>query len=159
MGRAYEEGATDPWSARQPRLVRMSLNITEPPETTIEEPDGSLDALQGATGDAVRDVAARFPTCLAAWATLGEAELDRGRPVDAYAFFRVGYHRGLDRIRQAGWRGAGSVPWSHPGNRGFLRALAGLGRAAGAIGEDAEASRCRDFLEQLAPDAPSEIRP
>ena len=137
-----------------------SLNVTESPETTIEEPNGSLDALAEANTDALlRDVAARFPSCLAAWATLGEQALDAEDPVGAYAFFRVGYHRGLDRIRQAGWRGSGKVPWSHDGNRGFLRSLAGLGRAAHAIGETAEATRCTEFLAQLAPDAPEEIRP
>ncbi len=128
------------------------LPITEPPETHIEEPDGSLDAL-AAPGEGPAEVAARFPTCLSAWAALGEASLERGDHVQAYAFFRVGYHRGLDRIRQAGWRGKGRVPWSHPGNRGFLRALAGLGRAAHAIGENDEAKRCAEFLTDLAPDA------
>ena len=138
----------------------MSLNITEPPETTIEEPDGSLDELAGANSEGLlRDVATRFPTCLAAWATLGERALDAEDPVGAYAFFRVGYHRGLDRIRRAGWRGSGVVPWSHAGNRGFLRALGGLGRAAAAIGESDEAARCAEFLTQLAPDAPEELRP
>jgi hypothetical protein len=137
-----------------------NLNITEPTETTIEEPTGSLDALAEAHSDGVlREVAARFPTCLAAWATLGERAFDAEDPVDAYAFFRVGYHRGLDRIRQAGWRGSGLVPWKHEGNRGFLRSLGGLGRAAAAIGEDAEATRCAEFLAQLAPDAPEEVGP
>jgi hypothetical protein len=46
----------------------------------------------------------------------------------------------------------GTVPWFHRPNRGFLRSLQGLGRAAQAIGEDEEAARCHDFLEQLAPD-------
>lgn len=136
------------------------LNITESPETTIEEPNGSLEALgETDSQEGIEDVAARFPTCLAAWAQLGERALDAGSPVQAYAFFRVGYHRGLDRIRQAGWRGAGKVPWSHDGNRGFLRSLGGLGRAARDIGETAEATRCADFLAQLAPDAPAEIKP
>jgi hypothetical protein len=133
----------------------MSLNITEPPETTIEEPEGSLEALAEASSDgALREVAARHPECLAAWATLGERALEAEDPVGAYAFFRVGYHRGLDRIRRAGWRGSGHVPWSHPGNRGFLRSLGGLGRAAGAIGEGTEAERCAGFFRDLAPDAP-----
>jgi hypothetical protein len=128
------------------------LPITEPTETTIEEPNGSLDALQ--SGDAT-GVAARFPTCLSAWATLGENALADGRSVEAYAFFRVGYHRGLDRIRQAGWRGSGRVPWAHEGNRGFLRSLRGLGAAAAVIGESDEAERCSQFLKDLAPDAPA----
>jgi hypothetical protein len=132
------------------------LHITEPPETTIEEPVGSLEALDAAgSDDEVSAVAARYPTCLAAWATLGDRALSAGRAVDAYAYFRVGYHRGLDRLRGSGWRGTGRVPWSHAGNRGFLKALVGLGSAAGAIGEQDEAQRCRDFAAQLAPEMPA----
>lgn len=136
------------------------LPVTEPPETTIEEPAGSLDALAAASDDAgVAQVARSHPSCLAAWAELGERALAGGRDVDAYAYFRVGYHRGLDRIRAAGWRGSGRVPWSHEANRGFLRSLGGLGRAARAVGEDAEAERCAEFLALLAPDAPAIIPP
>lgn len=131
------------------------LPLTEPPETAIEEPDGSLAALDASTTpEEIASVAKRWPECLAAWAVLGERALDGGRAVEAYAYFRVGYHRGLDRIRGAGWRGSGRVPWSHPGNRGFLRSVRGLGRAAEAIGEEREAKRCAEFVEQLAPDAP-----
>lgn len=132
------------------------LNITENPETKIEEPEGSLELLAGAaSSEDVAGVAARHPTCLSAWATLGEGALDDGRAVEAYAYFRVGYHRGLDRLRKSGWRGAGRVPWSHPGNQGFLRALVGLGMAADAIGETDEAQRCREFAAELAPDMPA----
>jgi hypothetical protein len=131
------------------------LPVGEPDQTSIQEPDGSLEALAAATDPtAVAEVAARHPTCLAAWATLGELALRDGRPVEAYAYFRVGYHRGLDRIRRAGWRGDGQVPWSSEGNRGFLRSLAGLARAATAIAEQDEADRCRKFLKDLAADAP-----
>ena len=127
------------------------LPITEPAETTIEEPEGSLEAL--ASGEAPAAVAARYPECLAAWASLGEVAREGSRPIEAYAYFRVGYHRGLDRIRRAGWRGSGRVPWAHEPNRGFLRSLRGLGAAAAEIGEDAEATRCEEFFAQLAPDA------
>ena len=131
------------------------LPIGEPGQTSIREPDGSLQALAAATDPAaVAEVAARYPTCLAAWATLGELALRDAHPVEAYAYFRVGYHRGLDRIRQAGWRGTGQVPWSSEGNRGFLRSLSGLAQAASAIGEQPEADRCRQFLNDLAPDTP-----
>jgi hypothetical protein len=131
------------------------LPIGEPGQTSIQEPDGSLEDLAAATDPAaVAEVAARYPTCLAAWATLGELALRDAHPVEAYAYFRVGYHRGLDRIRQAGWRGTGQVPWSSEGNRGFLRALSGLAQAASAIGEQPEADRCRQFLKDLAPDTP-----
>lgn len=131
------------------------LPINEPFETRITEPEGSLAALAAASSpEEVRAVAAQYPECLSAWAELGERSLADGDAVGAYAFFRVGYHRGLDRIRGAGWRGTGHVPWSHEENRGFLRSLAGLGTAAGAIGEDTEATRCSDFVMQLAPDRP-----
>jgi len=130
------------------------LPITEPTRTTIEEPDGSLEALAAAdTPDRLASVASRYPECLTAWAALGEAALADGRAVEAYAYFRVGYHRGLDRIRRAGWRGSGQVPWAHEPNRGFLRSLRGLGAAAAEIGEETEATRCAEFFAQLAPDA------
>lgn len=136
----------------------MELPVTEPAETTIEEPPGSLDRLrQTSQLDQVKQLAADHPACLAAWAALGEDALASGDPVTAYAYFRAGYHRGLDRIRRAGWRGSGKVPWHHEANRGFLRSLRGLGRAAAAIGEDEEAHRCSEFLSQLAPDAPSGV--
>ena len=38
------------------------------------------------------------------------------------------------------------MPWEHEPNRGFLRALAALSRAAGAIGETEEELRCAQFL-------------
>jgi hypothetical protein len=92
---------------------------------------------------------AHWPGFLDAWARLGK--LARG-DVEAYACFRVGYHRGLDRLRQSGWRGSGYVRWREPTNRGFLRALDGLRAAAAAIGERDEEQRCDEFLHQLDPD-------
>ena len=131
------------------------IPVNEPLETRLEEPEGCLEALERARDvEEVAQVAARWPTCLSAWATLGELALRDERTVEAYAFFRVGYHRGLDRIRGAGWRGRGIVPWSHEPNRGFLRSLRGLERAASALGEQDEARRCESFLQELAPDAP-----
>jgi hypothetical protein len=98
---------------------------------------------------AVSAVAAQDPRCLQAWATLAElAET----PIDRYAFARVGYHRGLDSLRAAGWRGSGYVRWRHESNRGFLRSLHALERAAGAIGEVEEEQRCALFLRQLDPE-------
>ncbi len=97
---------------------------------------------------AVADVVAAFPSFLEAWAELGDLARD---DVEAYACYRVGYHRGLDALRAAGWRGSGYVRWEHPENRGFLRSLEGLGRAAGAIGEVSEEERCRRFLRDLDP--------
>jgi len=98
-------------------------------------------------------VAARVPTSSAAWAALADRAFAAGNTVESYAYARVGYHRGLDALRRAGWRGQGPVPWSHVPNRGFLRALAALGRAAEAIGEEAEIERCRQFLTDCDPAA------
>ena len=70
-----------------------------------------------------------------------------------YAYARVGYHRSLDLLRRNGWKGHGPVPWSHEPNRGFLRTLAALTRAASAIGETAEAERCAEFLKDSSPEA------
>lgn len=98
--------------------------------------------------DRVAAVAARWPRCLEAWADLGDLARD---DVEAYACYRVGYHRGLDQLRQSGWRGSGYVRWDHPENHGFLRALDGLRRVAGRLGEADEAARCHDFLLQLDP--------
>ena len=99
--------------------------------------------------DAVTAIVAAHPRYLAGWATLGDLGRD---DVEAYACYRVGYHRGLDTLRANGWRGSGYVRWSHPGNRGFLRALDGLRRAAAAIGETEEEERCDQFLHQLDPE-------
>ena len=98
-------------------------------------------------------VAAAHPTSAIAWAVLAEAALAAGEPVTAYAYARTGYHRGLDALRRAGWKGFGPVPWEHEPNRGFLRALHALGEAAGAIGESDEATRVRQFLTDSDPAA------
>src|SRR5215207_8251851 len=97
---------------------------------------------------AVAAVAARFPRSLDAWAELGDLGRD---DTERYAYYRVGYHRGLDALRASGWRGTGYVRWADPTNRGFLRSLAGLGEMAAAIGEDDEADRVALFLAQLDP--------
>jgi hypothetical protein len=121
------------------------------PETVL--PDPPVDAAQALAAASSRDevaaVVAAHPRFLAGWARLGELARD---DVEAYACFRVGYHRGLDALRGAGWRGSGYVRGRHPSNQGFLRALDGLRRAAGAIGETDEEERCATFLRQLDPE-------
>ena len=71
--------------------------------------------------------------------------------IGRYAAYRVGYHRGLDALRANGWRGSGYVRWEASTNRGFLRCLLGLHVMATAIGEEDEAARCAQFLQQLDP--------
>jgi len=130
-----------------------------PPETVLPAaPPEALAELAAALGqdvtvrrDAVAAVAGRHPRLLEAWAALGGLARD---DVEAYACYRVGYHRGLDALRQAGWRGTGFVRSDHPENRGFLDCLAGLAAVAGRLGEQDEHERCRRFLADLDPDRP-----
>ena len=121
-------------------------NLLGPNPTLLPEQPDAEAALAAANDPAT--AAAAHPEFSAAWAALAERALDEGDAVAGYAFARTGYHRGLDHLRRAGWKGHGPVPWSHGPNRGFLRALAALARAAAEIGEDAEARRCRDFLDE-----------
>jgi hypothetical protein len=104
-------------------------------------------------GDDPVAVAAAHPTSSAAWATLAEHALAADHPVEGYAYARTGYHRGLDALRRAGWKGSGPVPWAHAPNRGFLRAVHALARAAAAIGETDEAARCSHLLHDSDPEA------
>jgi hypothetical protein len=126
-----------------------------PPATYLleeREPAAELRA-----GEEPAEVAARFPSHSAAWAALATRAFAQGDAVTAYAFARTGYHRGLDQLRRAGWKGHGPVPWEHEPNQGFLRSLYMLGQAAGAIGETDEATRCRDFLQDSSATAAAEM--
>ncbi len=117
------------------------LDIDEEPELQLNQ------------GRPAAEVAADTPTSSLAWAVLAEGALDAGQAVTAYAYARTGYHRGLDQLRRQGWRGFGPVPYSHENNRGFLRAVAALARAAQSIGEEDEYLRCLDLLNDCDPEA------
>jgi hypothetical protein len=94
-------------------------------------------------------VVAAHPQSSLCWALLAEGALAVGSlegDLGAYAYARTGYHRGLDALRRAGWRGAGPVPWEHPANQGFLRAVWALALAAERIGEHDEHERCAQLL-------------
>ena len=121
------------------------------PEPTLLPVDPAVADLD--RGIEPEDVAAARPTSSIAWAVLAEQALADGLTITGYAYARTGYHRGLDQLRRSGWKGFGPVPWSHEPNRGFLRALAALHRAASAIGETDEAERCRIFLAESDPAA------
>ncbi|MCW2657925.1 MAG: hypothetical protein JWR06_2118 [Jatrophihabitans sp.] len=128
-------------------------NLLAPPTRLPEDPAVALLT----RGDEPARVAAAYPTSCAAWATLAESALAGGRTSEGYAYARTGYHRGLDALRRAGWKGQGPVPWSHEPNRGFLRALHALAQAAEAIGETAEAQRCSQLLTDSDPEAAAEL--
>jgi hypothetical protein len=98
-------------------------------------------------------VAAAHPSASVAWAALAEDALADDKAITAYAYARTGYHRGLDQLRRNGWKGFGPVPYSHDANRGFLRCVAALARAADDIGETDEQARCLDLLDDCDPAA------
>lgn len=125
--------------------------LPDPPATLLPDLPAADSAL--AAGVDPEQVAARYPTSLAAWAALAERAAQAGRAVESYAYARTGYHRGLDALRRSGWKGYGPVPWEHEPNRGFLRSLAALARAADRIGEADEAARCWTFLYDTDPAA------
>lgn len=126
------ETALDPLSSELQRAVD-------------EAAKGTTEQRRGAFGR----IATEAPRCLEAWAGLAESASE---PIERYAFARVGYHRGLDALRAAGWRGSGYVRWAHISNRGFLRCLEALRAAAETIGEADEEQRCARFLRQLDPE-------
>lgn len=117
-----------------------------------------------AGGAEVRDAVRLEPASSYLWALLAEQALapadGDADPVAAYAYARTGYHRGLDALRRAGWRGQGPVPADHLPNQGFLRAVLALSQAAGAIGEAVEAERCARLLLDTGttPDAVAALR-
>ncbi len=131
-------------------------NLLGGPPATYLLPDEEADAALRA-GEAPEKVAARFPSCSAAWAALAVRAFGQGDAVTTYAYARTGYHRSLDQLRRAGWKGHGPIPWEHEPNRGFLRSLYMLGAAAAAIGEDDEAQRCEQFLRDSSATAAAEL--
>ena len=125
-------------------------NLLGEPPPTLLPPHPEADA-ELAEGTPAAEVAARHPTVSAAWAALADAAYGRGAVVESYAYARTGYHRGLDALRRNGWKGFGPVPWSHEPNRGFLRCVTALARAAEAIGEVDEQERCTQLLRDSDP--------
>jgi hypothetical protein len=134
----------------------VNLSKSGPPETILspEDPvaatalDEAIKKPLDERRDAVSEVVANWPHNLEAWACLGELGRDQ---VESYAAYRVGYHRGLDRLRQSGWKGSGFVLWARNENLGFLRSLEGLAKLSKIIGDLEEAERCYHFLKQLDP--------
>lgn len=125
--------------------------LGEPAPTHLPDEYEAREALRAGTDPT--DVAARFPAYSPAWAALADRAYEAGRVVESYAYARTGYHRGLDQLRGNGWKGHGPVPWDHKPNRGFLRAVHALARAAATIGEEDEAERCRTLLRDSSQEA------
>jgi len=131
-----------------PNLMAGGTPTHLPPDTArpeLDDPDAEII-----------EVVAAHPDSSLGWAVLAEQALARqalDADVAAYAYARTGYHRGLDALRRAGWRGSGPVPWEHEPNRGFLRALWALSVAAGRIDDDVERDRCAQFLRESSASA------
>ncbi|WP_298182440.1 DUF3151 domain-containing protein [Saccharomonospora sp.] len=130
-------------------------NLLEPDPTRLPERPDAQSALDTDTDPA--KVAAEYPDFSEAWAALAERALADGDNIAAYAYARTGYHRGLDQLRKAGWKGFGPVPWSHRPNQGFLRSVAALARAAQRIGETDEYERCTKLVAESDPEAPKAL--
>ena len=110
---------------RPPEWAPMSdspvhLTASGPPETILDdEPAEAQSRPRRRPGPAGRPSSGtRWPRWWPAgpasstrWAQLGQLGRD---DVEGYAYHRVGYHRGLDRLRASGWRGSGYVRWRHP---------------------------------------------
>ena len=134
----------------------VSLSKNGPPETVLPSENSiaaeslkeALQKPEEQIRDAVADVLINWPNDLMAWATLGDFGRDQ---IESYAAYRVGYHRGLDRLRQSGWKGSGFVLWENVENLGFLRSLEGLAKLSNEIGDIEESERCYHFLKQLDP--------
>ncbi|QWT24781.1 DUF3151 domain-containing protein [Subtercola sp. PAMC28395] len=134
-------------------------NLLGVPPTLLDPEDGVAEALSVdpdetlPSRDELEAHVRRFPTSSLLWALLAERAFDEGQVIPSYAFARVGYHRGLDALRKGGWRGHGPIPWSHEPNRGVLRSLYALRRAAEAIDEVDEVTRLTEFLTNSDPTA------
>ncbi len=131
-------------------MTRMGDLLGPEPTLLPGDIDAEAELLAGNNPAAV---AAAHPSASVAWAALAEGALAGDQAVAAYAYARTGYHRGLDQLRRHGWKGFGAVPYSHEPNRGFLRCVAALARAAKAIGETDEYQRCTDLLDDCDPAA------
>lgn len=130
-----------------------TLLLAAPVGRTELPNDPALMDLLAVNDDEFLDVVASHPDSSLVWALLAEASLRANTVqgnVTAYAFARTGYHRGLDALRRAGWRGKGSIPWEVESNQGFLRALWSLACAARRLGEQAEYERCVLFLQEAS---------
>lgn len=113
-----------------------------------DHPDVAARAALRAGEDAV-SVLTMHPASSYLWAAFSRGALATGTTegaIAAYAYARTGYHRGLDALRKAGWRGQGPIPAHHLPNQGFLLSVLALEQASIAIGEIDEAERCERLL-------------
>jgi len=142
-------------------LTQRDLLASEPgPPPTLLPVDPAAAELADSGRERFLEIVRSNPASSLCWALLAEGSLRIGTPegdIGAYAYARTGYHRGLDALRKAGWRGTGPIPWEHVPNRGFLRSLYALSLAAGRIGDTVEQERCSEFLRDSSRTAYEEL--
>jgi hypothetical protein len=135
--------------AELPMADRHETILPPAPSEAREALAHALAADAEARKAAVSAVVADHPSFVEGWAVLATMGVEH---IEAYAYARVGYHRGLDALRANGWGGTGRVRWSVASNRPFLTCLFRLRAAARAIGETSEVERISAFLRDLDPD-------
>ena len=142
-------------------LTQRDLLAAEPgPPPTLLPIDPAVAELAGSGRERFLEIVSAHPASSLCWALLAEGSLRIDSPegnVGAYAYARTGYHRGLDALRRAGWKGTGPIPWEHVPNRGFLRSLYALSLAAERIGDTVEYERCTQFLRDSSATAYAEL--
>ncbi len=135
-------------------MTETHLNLLADGAPVTKLPDDPAVADLAVRGrDHFLAVIVAHPASSLCWSLLAEGSLNMGSrdgDVAAYAYARTGYHRGLDALRRAGWKGSGQVPWEHEPNRGFLKSLWALAVAAHRIGEVEEYERCAQFLRDCS---------
>jgi hypothetical protein len=142
-------------------LTERDLLAAAPgPPTTLLPIDPAVTELADTGRERFLEIVSAYPASSLCWALLAEGSLRIDTPegnIGAYAYARTGYHRGLDALRRAGWRGSGPIPWEHVPNRGFLRSLYALALAAERIGDAVEHERCTQFLRDSSETAYAEL--
>ncbi len=129
------------------------------PATELPE-DPAVSEIAERGRESFIEIIAENPASPLCWALLAEGALEvhsRDADINAYAYARTGYHRGLDALRRVGWKGSGPIPWEHVPNRGFLRCVWALSLASERIGENDEAQRCAQFLRDSSETAYREL--
>lgn len=132
-------------------MTEFNDMLAPPPIFLPEDQPGSTDPAAALT----------HPASPAIWAALASEAIDQAdtdtQRMHAYALARTGYHRSLDRLRAAGWKGWGPVPFGHEPNQGVLRSIACLALASKMIGDNAEYDRCRQMLSDADPECVSTL--
>ena len=162
MAARVQQACEDLLSAGQAALVTHSHNLLgEPPATLLPaEPGGRRRTRRRQPAGRGRGAPPDGQRCVGGAGRGGPAPAGRAlhETIEAYAYARTGYHRGLDALRRNGWKGFGPVPWSHEPNRGFLRCVTrpGEGRRGDRRdrrGTSAACSCCATATRSSAPDA------